>query len=156
VTQRFDENKWPDLTKFRDACIGEDFDEMQRIANLNHHWYVNENPDNLPMENLARIFQAQWYAGQNNLALLKRIVERYPWTVNHPWTAQGWLPLSQAVSLHGNREMIDFLLDCGADPTLLVGDPDERGTIPDMARWGKNDELAKWLEQIIQGHKTQS
>lgn len=153
MTQKFDENKWPDLTKFRDACITENFEEMRRIARLNHHWYENENPDDLPMEDLARIFQAQWYASQNNLDALKQVVEHFPWTINHPWTAQGWLPLSQAASLHGNKEMIEFLLSCGADPTRLVGDSDERVTIPGMARWGKHDELAEWLEQIIEERK---
>ena len=154
MTLKFDEKKWPDLTKFRDACIADDFDEMRRIASLNHHWYKNENPDDLPMEDLARIFQVQWYAGENDLGSLQQVVERFPWTVNYPWTAQGWLPLTQAASLHGNREMVEYLLSCGADPTLSVGDLDERATVPEIARSGKNDELAEWLEQIIDARIT--
>jgi hypothetical protein len=50
--------------------------------------------------------------------------------------------------------MVEYLLSCGADPTLSVGDLDERATVPEIARSGKNDELAEWLEQIIDARIT--
>ena len=149
MTQQFDEEKWPELTAFRDACLANDHDTMLHIASRNHHWYENENPHDLPMEKLASTYQAQWYALEGDLDALKRVVEANPWTVNQPWTAQGWLPISQAASTHGAREVIEYLLDCGADPTLSVGSPDDRATIVEMARYGKDDDLADWLEQII-------
>ena len=149
VTQQFDEEQWPELTAFRDACLADDHDKMLRIAARKHHWYENENPDNLPMQELASIFQAQWYALTGDLESLKRVVEAHPWTVNRPWTAQSWLPISQAASTHGAREVITYLLDRGADPTLSVGSPDDRATIVEMARSGNNHELADWLEKFI-------
>ena len=149
MTQQFDAEKWPELTAFRDACLANDYDKMLQIASRNHHWYENENPDSLPMDELANIFQAQWFALTGDLASLKRVVEAHPWTVNRPWTAQSWLPISQAASTHGAREVIDHLLDCGADPTLSVGSPDDRATIVEMARSGNNHELADWLENFI-------
>jgi len=149
ATQQFDEENWPELTAFRDACLANDHDKMLQIASRNHHWYENENPHDLPMAELASIFQAQWYALTGDLDSLKRIVEAHPWTVNRPWTAQGWLPIAQAASTHGVREVIDYLLDNGADPTLSVGSSDDRATILEMARSGNNHELADLLEQII-------
>ena len=148
ITQ-FDESQWPDLTKFRDACLDDLYGEMLRIAELAHHWYQNENPESISMEKLARIFQAQHYSSENNLQQLEKVISADPWTINHPWTAQGWLPITQAVSSHGDRKLIEFLLDHGADPTLLVGGPNERTSVPGMARYGGHDELALWLEQII-------
>ncbi|MGI9219647.1 MAG: ankyrin repeat domain-containing protein [Woeseiaceae bacterium] len=148
-TQKFDEEKWPELTAFRDACIADDYDEMQRIAAREYHWYENENPDDLPMEELARIFQAQWYAQIGDLVSLQQVVAAYPWTANRPWTAQGWLPLSQAAQTHGCREMVSYLIDNGADPTLSVGSPDDRATIVEVARYGENHELADWLLTVI-------
>ena len=122
---------------------------MLAIADLAHHWYQNENPDGITMEKLAKIFQAQHYAAENNLQQLEKVVDAHPWTVNHPWTAQGWLPITQAVSTHGDRRLIEFLLDHGADPTLFVGGADEPSSIPEMARYGGHNELALWLEQTI-------
>ena len=148
-TQQFDEEKWPELTAFRDACLVNDHDKMRQIATRNHHWYENENPHDLPMEKLANIYQAQWYALKGDLDSLQRVVDAHPWTVNEPWTAQGWLPIAQAAFTHGAREVIEYLLDSGADPTLSVGSPDDRATIVEMARYGGNNELADWLEKII-------
>ena len=149
MTQEFDEEKWPELTTFRDACLADDYEGMQRIASRNHHWYENENPEDLPMEALASIFQAQWYALQGDLDSLKRVVGSHPWTVNRPWTAQSWLPITQAASTHGDRKVIEYLLESGADPTLSVGSPDDRATVTEMARSGNNHELADWLDQIV-------
>ncbi len=147
---KFDEKKWPDLTRFREACLAEHYSEMEEIAQKNHHWYANENPDNLSMENLAKIYQAQNYASENEKENLKELAVREPWVVNHPWTAQRWLPITQATCSHGDKGMIELLLEMGADPTLIVGDPGEEGNVVDMARWAENEELAHWLEEIIE------
>lgn len=148
-TQQFDEEKWPELAAFRDACLADDHAEMQRIAAHNHHWYENENPNGLPMQELARIFQAQWYAQTGDLESLQQVVDANPWTANRTWTAQGWLPLSQAVSTHGRQDVVEYLLEKGADPTLSVGSPDDRATIVEMARYGENIQLTDWLQTII-------
>ena len=72
MTRQFDEVKWPDLTRFRDASLAEENAEMTRIAARQYDWYANENPDNLPMEELAAIFQVQHYAGEGNLETLRQ------------------------------------------------------------------------------------
>ncbi|WP_189517652.1 ankyrin repeat domain-containing protein, partial [Cerasicoccus arenae] len=68
---------------------------------------------------------------------------------NAPWTAQKWLPITQAAGAHGNRELIEFLLEAGADPTAIVGDLSDSATVVEMARFGKNEDLAVWLESQI-------
>lgn len=147
VTQ-FDEKQWPDLTAFRNACLNEHINEMQRISDLAHHWYENENPKGIEMSELAKVFQAQHYAAENNLQALKTVIKDHPWTINYPWTAQRWLPITQAAYAHGDRTMINFLLDSGADPTLLVGPPDDLCNLCDMARHGGHKNLASELESI--------
>jgi hypothetical protein len=93
---------------------------MQRIADKLHHWYCNENPQCLDMAQLAKVFQAQHYAGENDLQGLKRVIAGDAWTVNYPWTAQGWLPITQAASTHGDRQTVAFLLASGADAPNVV------------------------------------
>ena len=149
MTPQLDEKQWPELTKFRDACLFDDYAQMLKIASRNHHWYANENPECLPMEKLASIFKAQWYSQVNDLDSLKRIVELHPWTVNTPWTAQGWLPITQAASTHGSRQIIEYLIEQGADLGLTVGEPDDRASIVQMAQYGNNPELAEWLQQLV-------
>ncbi len=147
---QFDEREWPDLTRFRDACLEDRYDGMHRIAELAHHRYQNENPECISMEELAKVFRAQHYSAENKPHRLQKVIEAHPWTVNHPWTAQGWLPITQAAGSHGDRKLIEFLLDHGADPALLVGDPDNRASVPKMARYGAHNELSLWLEQVIE------
>ena len=147
----FDETQWPELSSFRKACLANRFDEMAEIASRSREWYANENPDNCAMPRLALIFQAQYHASVNNLQALRELVSREPWVLNQPWTAQGWLPITQAVSTHGDRRLVEYLIEAGADPSLMVGDPDERCTVPDMARYGGHENLAAWLEEQIGG-----
>ena len=146
---QFDEKKWPDLTRFREACLADNYAEMQVIADRQHHWYPNENPDDLAPEKLAKIFQAQHFAAENAMKRLRAVIDADPWVINHPWTAQGWLPITQAACSHGNRTLIEYLVEKGADPTLIVGDPSDQATVPQMARSGGHEELAQWLEAII-------
>ena len=41
------------------------------------------------------------------------------------------------------------MIEAGADPSLMVGDADERCTVPDMARYGGHENLAVWLDEQI-------
>ena len=145
----FDETRWPELSAFRKACLANRFDEMEDIASRTHGWYENENPEDRSMPQLALIFQAQYHANTNNPQALRELVSREPWVLNQPWTAQGWLPITQAVSTHGDRRLVEYMIEAGADPSRMVGDPDERCTVPDMARSGGHDELAVWLNEQI-------
>ena len=101
------------------------------------------------MPRLALTFQAQYHATVNDLQALQELVSREPWVLNEPWTAQGWLPITQAVSTHGDRRIVEYMIEAGADPTLTVGDPDARSTVPDMARAGGHAALAEWLDGQI-------
>ena len=145
----FDETEWPDLTAFRKACLASDLSTMRSIAAKQHDWYELENPKGIEQEKLAKVFQAQYHAACGNLDELKALVESDPWVVSYPWTAQQWLPISQAASA-AHRPVIEFLLDKGADPCAMVGDPKERTSIPDLARYGGHNELAEWLDRVIE------
>ena len=145
----FDEAQWPELSAFRRACLANRFDEMAEIATRSHAWYANENPGNRPMPQLALMFQAQYHASENNLQALRELVSKEPRVLNQPWTAQGWLPITQAVSTHGDRGLVEYMIEAGADLTLLVGDRDDRYTVPDMARYGGHERLAAWLDAQI-------
>ena len=59
-------------------------------------------------------------------------------------------PISGPSINHGNRKIIGYLVDQGADLSLLVGAPDDRASIVEMARYGNNHELANWLEEIME------
>ena len=94
---------------------------MQCIADTLHHWYCNENPQGLDMAQLAEIFQAQYYARGNDPQGFKRVIAGDAWTVNFPWTAQGWLPITQTASTHGDRQTVAFLLaSCSDAPSLVL------------------------------------
>ena len=145
----FDWQRYPDLTSFRRACLDGRHADMAVIADKGHEWYRNENPDGISMEKLAKTFQAQFHASSANLAELRSLISQEPWVANHPWTAQGWLPITQAVSTHGDRGIIDLLIEAGADLSLMVGDVSDRASIPDMARAGGHEELAQYIEALI-------
>lgn len=130
----FDEKRWPDLTRFRKACLADDVETMTEIVQKEHDWYHNENPGALSLDDLAKLYQAQHYSSEGDLEKLKHLQRTATWVLNHPWTAQKWLPLSQAVCSTKNRTVVQFLLDHGADPQAIVGDPGEKASIPDMAR----------------------
>ena len=148
----FDQAMWPDLTAFRKAALASDISTMGSIAAKQHDWYEVENPKGIKLVKLARVFQAQYHAACGNLDELRALVESEPWVIDHPWTSQEWLPISQAVGA-AHRPVIEFLLDKGADPCAMVGDPSETKSIPDVARYGGHNELAKWLDQVIEGSR---
>lgn len=143
-----DEENWSELTAFRKACLAGRYETMVGIAAKAHHWYPNENPADVPMERLAMTFQAQYYASTGDVPRLRDLIHREPWVVNEPWTAQGWLPITQGAATHGDPVVIDLLLEAGADVTMMVGDPGDRATIADMARSGGHESLARSLENL--------
>jgi hypothetical protein len=57
---------------------------MADIVAKAHHWYANENPQDVPMEKLAKTFQAQYYSSMGDLAHLRDLIHRDPWVVNEP------------------------------------------------------------------------
>ncbi len=154
-TQQFDPVKWPQLTAFRDACLARDYELMSRIAEAGHSWYENENPERHSMAVLASVYRVQHYAGTDNLEELRRAIEAAPWTINFPWTAQGWLPLTQAAVANAGHETFVYLFGAGADPALEVGDPDQRLDVIGMARYARHDELADWLAQQIASRESE-
>ena len=78
-----DEGRWPDLTRFRKACLADDVETMQEIAQKEREWYPNNNPRHLELADLAKVFQAQHYSSENDLKSLRAVLEAAPWTVNH-------------------------------------------------------------------------
>ncbi len=127
----FDEERWPRLGEFRKACLGNDFEKMQEIADCAHEWYTVENPNNIQFEKLADIFRAQHYASEGDLASLTEHVDAEHWVLNEPWTSQRWTPLSQAIQAN-YIEVVRYLLSIGANPLAVIGDPTEEGTVEDL------------------------
>jgi hypothetical protein len=120
---------------------------MSVIAAEQPGWYANENPRDLTFDKLAKVFQAQHFAGENMRPEMAALVEQDPWVVNAPWTAQCWLPLSQA-AWAGCAEMIDALIEMGADPAAKVGDLGDEVTIAEVARQAGHEGLADRLEAM--------
>jgi ankyrin repeat protein len=58
----------------------------------------------------------------------------------------GWTPLHQAAS-HGDMQMVQFLLESGADPSL---ESDDRHTAADMAMENKFGQVAGLLEETAE------
>lgn len=68
------------------------------------------------------IYQIQTYAREGPIEKVMDLVGEDSRLIRHPWTIQGWLPLSQAV--WGNQsEIVRFLLDNGAsgDDRIVEG-----------------------------------
>ena len=151
----FNDARWPDLTTFRKASLDSDISTMGSIAAKQHDWYEVENPKGLELVRLAKVFQAQYNAACGNLDELKALVESEPWVIDHPWTSQEWLPISQAAQA-AHRPVIEFLLDKGADPCAMVGDPSERTSIPELARLCGHSELAEWLDRVVETRRGDS
>jgi hypothetical protein len=99
----YDENKWPELSTFRKACLVNDYETMRAIAEKGHDWYADENPDDLSIARPATVLQWQHFAYGGDLDEIKALHEEAAWRLDHPWTAQGWLPLGQAVGKADRR-----------------------------------------------------
>jgi hypothetical protein len=148
VNLEFDEQTYPGLSAFRKACLADRYAEMISTAAKKHRWYENENPNATPMERLAKTFQAQYHASCGRIDELRDLIALEPWVVNEPWTAQGWLPITQAASAHGDRPVINLLIKAGADLSLMVGDASDRASVPEMARISGRGELADYLDGL--------
>lgn len=144
----FDEAQWPGLSAFRQACLSNDISQMQEIAGQGHHWYSTENPDGIALERLAVMFQWQYHAAISDCDTIAELHARAPWGLNEPWTAQGWLPITQATANPGDGfDALRLLLKLGADPLKEAGDPGERIDAAGSARYAGNPGLAAWLER---------
>lgn len=114
--------KWDNLFAFRAAAMLDDFSGMRAVLECDATFLADENPNNLPLEFLAKIYQIQTYAREGPIEKVMDLVGEDSRLIRHPWTIQGWLPLSQAV--WGNQsEIVRFLLDNGAsgDDRIVEG-----------------------------------
>lgn len=106
------------------------------------------------MADLTDVYQTQWNAQIENLGALKQVVGHHRWAASQAWTAQCCLPVSQAAFTLGNRKIIWYLFDQGADLSLEVGMPDDRTFIVEMARYGDSHELTNRLKEIMENRAT--
>lgn len=81
------------------------------------------------------------YAGTGNIEAMQSLLEGNPEVVNAVENSYNRTPLHIAARA-GNREMVDLLLEHGADPTI----EDVNGKVPaDTARQEAHVDLAKYL-----------
>ncbi len=148
----FDEERWPRLGEFRKACLGNDFENMQEIADCAYEWYTVENPNNIQFERLADIFRAQHYASDGDLASLSAHIAAEPWVLDEPWTSQRWTPLSQAITAD-HVEVVSYLLSKGANPLAVIGDPTEEATVEGLANsdYCKSEVIRQIIRDAIHG-----
>ena len=148
----FDEERWPRLGEFRKACLGNDFEKMQEIADCTYEWYTVENPNNIQFQRLADIFRAQHYASEGDFASLTEYVDAEPWVLNEPWTSQRWTPLSQAIQAN-YIEVVRYLLSKGANPLAVIEDPTEEGTVEELANsdYCKSEDIRQIIRDAIHG-----
>jgi hypothetical protein len=66
------------------------------------------------------MFQVQHFSSQGHLDALKELVADAPDLVHRPWTAQEWLPLSQAVCA-SQEDVVEFLLSQDANAEVRRG-----------------------------------
>ena len=126
---QYDDERWPGLSSFRQACLRGDVATMDEIAHRGYEWYENENPSARTPAKLADVFKAQHFASEGDLPSLTDLIEANPGLVDEPWTAQRWRPLSQAVQA-GHSDIVEYLLTKGADPLAMIGDvADERSIV---------------------------
>jgi hypothetical protein len=105
--------QWDNLFAFRDAAMRDDIAAMREVLSRDSSFTTTENPDNLPLEFLAKLYQLQTCSREGPIEKVRQLIDEDPRLIRHPWTAQGWLPLSQAV--WGNQlEIVRLLLDHGA------------------------------------------
>ena len=122
----------------------DDLPAMRDVLSRDLSFMAMENPANLPLEYLARSYQLQTAAREGPIEKVRQLINQDPRLIRQPWTAQGWLPLSQAV--WGNQlEVFKMLLAHGAsgdDRIIEVG-----GTVLQMAAELDRLEMARLLIQ---------
>jgi ankyrin repeat protein len=136
--------EWDNLFAFRDAALRGDLIAMQDVLARDSSFLAMENPDGLPLPYLAKTYQIQTFAREGPIGKVRGLVGEEPRVVRQPWTAQGWLPLSQAV--WGNQlGIVKFLLASGAsgDDRIIEGG----GTVLQMAAELDRLEIARLLIQ---------
>jgi hypothetical protein len=134
--------QWDTLFAFRDAAMADNVERMRDILANDSSFIADENPDQLPLEELARLYQMQTFCREGPLERVRVLVDAEPHLVRQPWTRQRWRPLTQAIA--GNQEAIfDWLLEHGAD---LNDCYEGGGTILHMAAW---DGRIAFIQRIL-------
>jgi hypothetical protein len=124
-------SQWNTLFAFRDAAMADDVERMRKILASDSTFITDENPDRLPLEELARLYRIQTFCREGPLEEVRALVDLDPRLVRQPWTRQCWRPLTQAIA--GNQEVIfDWLLEHDAD---LNDRYEGGGTVLHIAAW---------------------
>ena len=134
--------QWDNLFAFRDAAVRDDVDGMRAVLARDSSFIADENPQDLPLDLLAKVYQLQTAAREGPLERVRQLIDQDPHLIRQPWTSQGWLPLSQAV--WGNQlEAVRLLLARGAsgDDRIIEGG----GTVLQMAAELDRVEMARLM-----------
>jgi len=122
--------EWDNLFRFRDAAMRDDVDGMHAAVARDPGFIAAENPNNLPLPLLAKVYQVQTFAREGPIEKLRQLITDNPALIREPWTTQGWLPLSQAV--WGNQlQAVRLLLNSGASGDDVIAE--DGGTVLQMA-----------------------
>jgi ankyrin repeat protein len=136
--------QWDSLFAFRDAAMADDIQRMREVLASDSSFIADENPDQLSLEELARLYRMQTFCREGPLERVRALVDVDPRLVRQPWTRQCWRPLTQSIA--GNQEVIfDWLLEHGAD---LNDRYEGGGTILHMAAW---DGRITFAQRILAG-----
>ena len=134
--------QWDNLFAFRDAAMRDDLAAMRDVLARDSSFLADENPDDLPLEYLAKVYQMQTCAREGPLDKVRALADADPRLLRQPWTRQRWRPLHQAIC--GDQHAIfDLLVERGAD---LNDRYDEGGTVLHMAAW---DGRVAFAEKIL-------
>jgi hypothetical protein len=134
--------EYDNLFAFRYAAMNDDVSGMRAVLARDSTFLAEENPTDLPLEFLAKLYQVQTGAREGPIEKVRRLIEEDPRLVRHPWTSQGWLPLSQAV--WGDQlETVKLLLACGASGDDHIAETG--GTVLHMAAELDRVEMARLM-----------
>lgn len=112
-------------------------------------WLLTEGADpNKPAENEMAVYPINSAAAHREKTAASMMVSLLVAQDAEVNVAQhgGWTPLHQAAS-HGDMQMVKFLLESGADPSL---ESDDGRTAADMARENKFGQVAGLLEETAE------